>query len=147
MNTTVLQAVTFGREGGMRWYCSGECGKCGGPLSVRYTHQGTTPRYTCRDGSCVTTDRDPLDDLVIGAILLLTRRLVDPLPPDPNSRPDTSGAALSAIGLVLVVMGIQAAEINLWEAAEHPVPANRHWPTARSMVACGALEIVPTERL
>jgi MFS family permease len=52
--------------------------------------------------------------LVIGAILLLTRRLVDPLPPDRNSRPDTSGAALSAIGLVLVVMGIQAAEINLW---------------------------------
>ncbi len=43
--------------------------------------------------------------LVIGAILLLTR---------PNSRPDTSGAALSAIGLVLVVMGIQAAEISGW---------------------------------
>jgi MFS family permease len=52
--------------------------------------------------------------LVIGAILVLTRRLQDPLPPDPNSRPDTSGAALSAIGLVLVVMGIQAAQYNGW---------------------------------
>jgi MFS family permease len=52
--------------------------------------------------------------LVIVTILLLTRRLQDPLPPDPNSRPDTSGAALSAIGLVLVVMGIQAAEVSGW---------------------------------
>ena len=54
--------------------------------------------------------------LVIGTILLLARRLQDPLPPDPSSRPDTTGAALSAIGLVLVVMGIQAAEISGWLA-------------------------------
>jgi MFS family permease len=54
--------------------------------------------------------------LVIATILLLARRLQDPLPPDPNSRPDTSGAALSAIGLVLLVMGIQAVEFSGWVA-------------------------------
>jgi MFS family permease len=52
--------------------------------------------------------------LVIGVILLLTRALKDPLPPDPNSRPDTIGTVLSALGLVLVVMGIQAADDNGW---------------------------------
>ncbi len=52
--------------------------------------------------------------LVIGVILLLTRALQDPLPPDPNSRPDTTGTVLSALGLVLVVMGIQAADDNGW---------------------------------
>src|SRR5881398_3316320 len=52
--------------------------------------------------------------LVIAVIVWLSRDIVDPVPPDPNSRPDTSGAALSAIGLVLVVMGIQAAEVSGW---------------------------------
>ena len=52
--------------------------------------------------------------LVIAAILFLTRRLEDPLPADPSRRPDTVGAVLSALGLVLVVMGIQAAELNGW---------------------------------
>jgi MFS family permease len=52
--------------------------------------------------------------LVIVVILFLSRKLVDPLPADPNRQADTSGAVLSALGLVLVVMGIQAADWNLW---------------------------------
>jgi MFS family permease len=53
--------------------------------------------------------------LVIAVILLLSRRLEDPLPADPNSRPDTMGSILSALGLVLVVMGIQvAADYARW---------------------------------
>jgi MFS family permease len=52
--------------------------------------------------------------LVIVVILVLSRKLVDPLPADPQRRPDTVGAVLSATGLVLVVMGIQAADWNLW---------------------------------
>jgi MFS family permease len=52
--------------------------------------------------------------LVIAVILVLSRKLEDPLPADPNSRPDTVGTVLSALGLVLVVMGIQAAERSLW---------------------------------
>jgi MFS family permease len=52
--------------------------------------------------------------IVIGVILLLSRALEDPLPADPSRRPDTGGAVLSAVGLVLVVMGIQAAERSLW---------------------------------
>src|SRR5689334_4029585 len=52
--------------------------------------------------------------LVIVAILFLTRRLQDPLPADPTRHPDTVGGVLSALGLVLVVMGIQAAQYKLW---------------------------------
>jgi MFS family permease len=52
--------------------------------------------------------------LVIAVILFLSRTLQDPLPADPTSRPDTMGAVLSAVGLVLAVMGIQSADWNLW---------------------------------
>jgi MFS family permease len=52
--------------------------------------------------------------LVIAVILYLTRPMKDPLPPDPTSRPDHVGVILSATGLVLLVMGIQAADNNLW---------------------------------
>ncbi len=52
--------------------------------------------------------------LVIALIIVLTRRLEDPLPPD-RARPfDTGGAVLSATGLVLVVIGILAADDNGW---------------------------------
>ena len=47
-------------------------------------------------------------------IVLLSRKLTDPLPPDPTRPFDTGGAVLSAIGLVLVVTGILAADNNLW---------------------------------
>jgi MFS family permease len=52
--------------------------------------------------------------VVVAAIVLLSRRLEDPLPPDPTRVPDTLGAVLSAVGLVLVVMGILAADDNAW---------------------------------
>ena len=51
--------------------------------------------------------------LVIVGILVLARSLHDPLPPDPGSKPDTLGVLLSAGGLVLVVMGILAADDDL----------------------------------
>jgi len=52
--------------------------------------------------------------LVIATIIWLSRRLEDPLPPRPSLPFDTLGAVLSAAGLVLVVMGILAADNNLW---------------------------------
>jgi len=50
---------------------------------------------------------------VIVVILVLGRRLEDPLPPDPTHPFDTIGAILSATGLVILVMGILAADNNL----------------------------------
>ncbi|MCG6494029.1 MFS transporter [Kitasatospora sp. A2-31] len=52
--------------------------------------------------------------LVIVVIILLSRRLTDPLPADPTRPFDVVGAVLSAVGLVLVVTGILAADNNLW---------------------------------
>lgn len=52
--------------------------------------------------------------LVIVAIVLMSLRIEDPLPPDRDRSFDTVGAVLSAAGLLLVVMGIMAASSNLW---------------------------------
>jgi MFS family permease len=52
--------------------------------------------------------------LIIAVIVWLARRVQDPLPPDPTRPFDTGGAVLSAVGLVLVVMGILAADNNGW---------------------------------
>jgi MFS family permease len=52
--------------------------------------------------------------LVILVIVLLSRRLEDPLAPVPDKPFDTVGAVLSAVGLVLVVLGILAADNNGW---------------------------------
>ncbi|MFL6160787.1 MAG: MFS transporter [Jatrophihabitantaceae bacterium] len=52
--------------------------------------------------------------LVVVTIVLLARRLRDPLPADPTRHFDLQGAVLSAAGLVLVVMGILAADNNPW---------------------------------
>jgi len=52
--------------------------------------------------------------LVIAVIVWLSRQIRDPLPPDPTRPFDTVGAILSATGLVLLVMGILAADNNLW---------------------------------
>ena len=52
--------------------------------------------------------------LIIVVIVLLSRKLTDPLPPDPARPFDIGGAVLSAIGLVLVVTGILAADNNVW---------------------------------
>ena len=46
-------------------------------------------------------------------IVLLSRSIVDPVAPDPTRPFDTLGAVLSAAGLVLVVMGVLAADNNL----------------------------------
>lgn len=51
--------------------------------------------------------------VVIAVILLLSRSIVDPVAPDPTRPFDTLGAVLSATGLVLVVMGVLAADNNL----------------------------------
>ncbi len=52
--------------------------------------------------------------LVVAVIVWLARRVHDPLPPDPTRPFDTGGAILSAVGLILVVMGILAADNNGW---------------------------------
>ena len=54
--------------------------------------------------------------LVIVVIILLGRRITDPLAPDPDRPFDTGGAVLSAAGLVLLVMGILAADNSIWLA-------------------------------
>ena len=50
--------------------------------------------------------------LVVGVIILLSRAIVDPLPVTRAEPFDTLGAVLSAAGLVLVVMGVLAADDN-----------------------------------
>jgi Major Facilitator Superfamily len=56
--------------------------------------------------------------LVIAVIVVLSRKITDPLPADPTRPFDTTGAILSAVGLVLVVTGILAADNNLWAHAD-----------------------------
>ncbi|BCY11361.1 MFS transporter [Actinoplanes sp. L3-i22] len=52
---------------------------------------------------------------VVLLIAVLSRRWVrDPLPPDPTRPTDPVGAVLSALGLILVVSGILAADNNGW---------------------------------
>ena len=50
---------------------------------------------------------------VIVAIILLSRRIVDPLPADPKRPFDVVGAILSAVGMFFVVLGILQAESNV----------------------------------
>jgi predicted MFS family arabinose efflux permease len=45
--------------------------------------------------------------------VVLSRRIKDPVPPDPTRPFDTVGAILSAVGLVVLVMGILAADQNV----------------------------------
>ena len=51
--------------------------------------------------------------LIIVLIVLLARHVTDPLPADPVRPFDTVGAILSAVGLVVLVGGIMAADKNL----------------------------------
>jgi MFS family permease len=51
--------------------------------------------------------------LIIVVIVILARRVVDPVPADPSRPFDTVGAILSAAGLLIVVLGILAADNNL----------------------------------
>jgi len=52
--------------------------------------------------------------LVIAVIVYLSRQIDDPLPADPTRPFDVRGAILSAAGLVLLVIGILAADDNGW---------------------------------
>jgi len=51
--------------------------------------------------------------IVVAVILWLSRDIVDPVAPDPTRPFDTLGAVLSAAGLILVVMGVLAADNDL----------------------------------
>jgi MFS family permease len=50
--------------------------------------------------------------LVVATIIFLSRRIVDPVPPDPTRRFDTVGAVLSAVGMFFVVLGILQAGVD-----------------------------------
>ena len=52
--------------------------------------------------------------LVVAIIAFLGRRIIDPVAPDPTRPFDTGGAVLSAVGLVVIVTGILAADDNGW---------------------------------
>ncbi len=54
---------------------------------------------------------------VVALIAVLSRRLRDPLPAEPDRPFDVFGAVLSAVGLVLVVIGILLADDNLLATA------------------------------
>lgn len=49
---------------------------------------------------------------VVATIILLSRRLTDPMTPDPSRPFDTTGAVLSAVGMFFVVFGILQADTN-----------------------------------
>jgi MFS family permease len=51
--------------------------------------------------------------LIVAVIIWLSRSIVDPIEPDPDRPFDTLGAILSGAGLILVVMGVLAADNNL----------------------------------
>jgi MFS family permease len=50
--------------------------------------------------------------LVVVLIVVLSRRVVDPIPPDPKRPFDSVGAILSAVGLFFLVLGILQAGVN-----------------------------------
>jgi len=49
---------------------------------------------------------------VVGTIVLLSRRVVDPVAPDPKRPFDAVGAVLSAVGMFFLVLGILQAGVN-----------------------------------
>jgi MFS family permease len=50
---------------------------------------------------------------IVAAIVVLSRRVVDPLPPDPKRAFDVVGAILSGVGLFFVVFGVLQADNDL----------------------------------
>jgi MFS family permease len=52
--------------------------------------------------------------VIVAIIVVLSRKIDDPVPADPTRPFDTIGAVLSAVGLVLIVMGVLAADDNVW---------------------------------
>ncbi len=53
-----------------------------------------------------------LQAAIVAIIVVLSRRLTDPVPPDPQRRFDTVGAVLSATGMLFIVLGILQAGSN-----------------------------------
>jgi MFS family permease len=53
-----------------------------------------------------------LQAAIVLVIIILSRRIVDPIPPDPTRPFDLLGAALSALGMFFVVVGILQADSN-----------------------------------
>lgn len=51
--------------------------------------------------------------VVVATIILLSRRMVDPVAPDPTRPFDVVGAILSAVGMFFVVLGILQADSNI----------------------------------
>jgi MFS family permease len=51
---------------------------------------------------------------IVATIVVLSRKIQDPVPADPTRPFDTLGAVLSAAGLVALVMGILQADNDLW---------------------------------
>jgi MFS family permease len=51
--------------------------------------------------------------LIVAVIIWLSRSIADPIEPDPDRPFDTLGAILSGVGLILVVMGVLAADNDL----------------------------------
>ena len=51
--------------------------------------------------------------LVVATIVILSRRMVDPVPPDPTRPFDIWGAILSAVGMFFVVFGILETDTNV----------------------------------
>ncbi|MEU3270586.1 MFS transporter [Saccharomonospora sp. NPDC006951] len=54
--------------------------------------------------------------LLIVVIIMLGRKITDPLPPETGRSFDTGGTVLSAAGLITGVLGILAADNNIWLA-------------------------------
>ena len=70
---------------------------------------------SCRVGGVITPAinwRPRFQTLIIIMIVFLSPTITDPFLTDPNRSFDTLGAIHSAVGLVLVVMGILAADNN-----------------------------------
>ncbi len=54
-----------------------------------------------------------LQAAIVLGIVILSRRITDPVPPDPTRPFDTLGAVLSAVGMFFIVIGILQADRNL----------------------------------
>jgi MFS family permease len=52
--------------------------------------------------------------VIVAIVVVLSRKITDPVPADPTRPFDTLGAVLSAVGLVVIVMGVLAADNNAW---------------------------------
>jgi MFS family permease len=99
-------AALVGRTGAVDWLCLprglGGLGAAAGPLI----------------GGLITTAISwraafIFQAAVVATIVLLSRRIVDPLAPDPTRRFDAVGAILSSVGMLCVVFGILQADSDV----------------------------------